>query len=154
MKKLKFITFIVAGAFLLPALSSCGGSGSDSSGNESDYYEGNESLGYTINPTSEMKVRSILANQTFRDNDGNSISFRGNHPMTVEFNGRMLANDVEVVDYGFTDDGGPYAIISVSGPYGHTSLYLTELDTDYGHLDSRVVIFDVNDKNNLYYKTR
>lgn len=83
---------------------------------------------------------------------GASFSFRGNQPMTVEVNSGMLANDVEVVDYGFTDEGGPYAVIFVSGPYGHTSLYLTELDTDYGHLKSRVVIFDVNDKNNLYYK--
>lgn len=150
MKKLKFITFIVAGAFLFPGLSSCGGS--NSSRNESEYYEGNESLGYTINPTSEMSVRGILAYQTFKDNDGNTISFRGNHPMNVEFNGLLLANDIEVVDYGFTDDGGPYAIISVSGPYGNTSLYLTELDTDYGHLNSRVVIFDVNERNKLYYK--
>lgn len=153
MIKNSFLAILMAFAFLLPALSSCGG-GSDSSRHESEYYEENEAQGYTINPTSEMKVRSIIANQTFRDDNGNSISFRGNHPMTVEYNGATMANDIEVVDYGFTDDGGPYAIISVSGPYGYTSLYLTELDTDYGHLNSRVVIFDVNEQNNLYYKTR
>lgn len=137
--------------FFAMTVASCGGSGG-SSDSESTYQEDQGSQGYTINPTSESKVRGILANQSFRDNDGNTISFRGNHPMAVEFNGAILANEIEVVEYGFADDGGPYAIISVEGPYGHTSLFLTELDTDYGRLKSRVVIFDVNDQKNLFYK--
>ena len=136
----------------LPGLTSCGGD-STSSADEYEYYYEDEILDYTINPTSEINVRGILANQTFRDADGNSLSFRGNYPMTVEFNGAFMANDIEVIDYGFTDDDGPYAIISVTGPYGHTSLFLTELETDYGYLSSRVVIFDVNDEDNLFYRT-
>lgn len=148
--KIKKLIGIIA-IFFAVTVSSCGGN-DNSSKISSENREVYASQGYTINPTSEMSVRSILANQVFRDNDGNSISFRGNHPMNVEYNGRMMANDIEVVEYGHTSDGGPYAIVSVSGPFGHTSLYLTELDTDFGHLNSRVVIFDVNDPNTLYYK--
>ena len=149
--KIKALIGMIAILFAM-TVTSCGGN-NNSSNIPSENQEEYEPQGYTINPTSEMSVRSILANQTFRDNDGNSISFRGNHPMNVEFNGTFMANDIEVADYGCTNDGGPFALISVSGPYGHTSLFLTELDTDYGHQNSRVVIFDVNDKNNLYYKT-
>lgn len=149
--KIKTLIGILAFFFTM-TVNSCG-SDNNSSNRPSARQEEHESQGYTINPTSEMSVRSILANQSFRDNDGNTISFRGNHPMNVEFNGVFMANDIEVVDYGFTDDGGPYALISVSGPYGHTSLFLTELDTDFGRLNSRVVMFDVNDEKNLFYKT-
>ena len=153
MKKIKLFAILMACVFMLPGLSSCGGGGS-SSDNDSEYYD-DETEGYSINPNSETSVRNILANHAFTDNEGNTISFRGNRPMTVEFNGSVMANDIDVTDYGFDSNGGPYAVISVGGPYGHTSLFLTELDSDFGgRLKSKIVIFDVNDRNNMFYKTR
>lgn len=155
MKNYNFLAMLMALVFMLPGLSSCGlSSDSDSSDDEYEYYEDDEPQGYTISPTSEMKVRDILANKTFRANNGNKISFQGGYHMTVNFNGRPMANDIVVEDYGFNDYGEPYAVISVSGPYGHTTLILTELDTDYGQQNSRVVLFDVNDENTLYFRTR
>lgn len=160
--KIKTLISMIAICFAM-AVTSCGGSESNSSYSRSenqrdvinsntDNQSNTDDRSFTFKPASEMSVRSVLANQTFRDNDGNSLSFRGTKPMNVEFNGAFMANDIEVMDYGYTQDGGPFAIVSVTGPYGHTSLFITELDTDYGNLNSRVVLFDVNDKENLFYR--
>lgn len=141
-------------------LSSCGMSG-DNDNSSSEYGEESYNVnnsgsgGYSLRCNSPMAVRSFLANSTFEDSDGNRIKFEGNSPMHVYFNGTFFANDLDVVQYGTDDDGGPVAVISVNGTSGHTSLVLTELDTDYGgRLKSKIVIYDVNDPNNLFYKTR
>lgn len=128
-------------------------SGNSSEGDDNHGKGAQEKMEYTFNPRNPAYVKSVLSYSSFKDNSGNIISFQGNSPMTVEMNGKFLSNDVEVVDYGYTDDGGPYGIVSVTGPYGHTSLFITELDNDMGGaLRSRIVLFDVNDPGNLFYK--
>lgn len=143
MKKFTLLAIIVI-ACLVVSFRTCGGEGNmPIEISDSNSKEGPQS--FSFNPTSEMRVRGVLANHTFRSDNGKSIAFRGNMPMNVELNGIQIASDIIILDYGYTDDRGPYATISVSGPFGSHTYFITELRQG-------IVLFETNDKNTLYYR--
>lgn len=131
----------------------CGGSSSSQQGYEKyGEYESSSRGGYTLNLNSSSAVKAFLSHKTFRDNDGETISFGGS-ASSVSIDGNSLGGAVSVDEYGYDDDGAPYAIFSFSSPFGNHTFFLTELDEDYGgRLPSKIVIFDVADPSNLYFK--
>ena len=51
--------------------------------------------------------------------------------------------------------GASYAVFTFSTPYGNNTFFLTELDEDYGgRLPSKVIIYDLNSPDDIYYKSR
>lgn len=158
MKKLLSILFSV---FLLVAISACGGSSSSESshGNhyessDGDHYRESSSRGYSLSLNYPQAVTAFLSNQTFKDENGNSISF-GSSASNVSINGNPIGRAITVDECGGVEDGAPYAIFSFSTPYGRSTFFLTELDEDYGgRVPSKYVIFDLEDTETLYYKLR
>lgn len=137
--------------FISGIVSSCGGN-SSSSGSESKNYKHSGSSGYTLKFNSPHSVTAYLSHKTFKDADGTTISFSGG-ASSVSVNGQVFGGAVQINDYGVSEEGIPYALFSFSAPYGDVTFYLTELDEDFGgRLPDKVIIFDLNDPDNLFYK--
>lgn len=142
--------------------SSCGGSGRSGgsegySDNEEYQTEGmvNIQSGPSLRLNNEMDVLNELSGYSFKDEDGNILKFEGRYPsMTLYMNGTFMDNNFEVTEIGTNSEGYDYAGILASGPNGQVHLMLSELDTDYGHLPSRIFILDVNNPDDLFYRTR
>lgn len=129
-------------------VTSCGGGESSDSTQYYDY----TTPSYSLHLNNPHAVTAYLSNKSFVDSEGNRISF-GSSASSVSLNGTEIGGAISVNDFGTDEDNAPYAIFTFSTPYGNHTFFLTELDEDYGgRLPSRIVIYDVNDPSNLYYK--
>lgn len=128
MKKIFYLLFV--GCL---CLNSCGNKTSDNGSDDSSYSDdsgiASSDYGITANFRTETDVRTFLCRYTFRDDEGNRISF-SNMANQLEMNGTAMSSSLTI--QGFASDE---AELVFQGPYGRSRFYLAVEDGEAGLMD-------------------
>lgn len=135
----KFVLYCAIAGFALNMINYCNSSSDDS---DTEYYESSSTNNYNSSSSSSMSSNSISANfrtetdvrtflcrYTFRDNEGNRISF-SNMANQLEMNGRAMSSSLTIQSFGHNE-----AELVFQGPYGRSRFYLAVEDGEAGLMD-------------------